>query len=156
LQRRARFGPVTIGMVSEDAPVKGRIAAWEDRHRVVVVRGSLVALLLIAVVLFLVLRGGAGRQTCALYAHSSKTYLVIRGPGSSKEARRVCTLLANRLSRAGGERFSVSTGSKYSGEVRVCAFHGNSAEADIYAKRPDAQARRLCQAVKSGGIGPVT
>jgi hypothetical protein len=110
---------------------------------VAVVRGSLVALPLIAVVLFLVLRGGADRQTCALYAHKSKIYLVIRAPGSSKEAHRVCTLLANELTRAGGGRFSVSTGSNYSREVRVCAFHGNQAAADIYAKRPDAQARSL-------------
>jgi hypothetical protein len=147
-------GPVTIATVSEDAPAKGRIAAWEDRHRVAALRGSLVALLLVAaVVLFLVLHKGSGWQTCALYGHSSQLYLVIRAPGSRAEARRVCRLLADTLSRAGGGRFSASTRSDYSGEVRVCAFHGNSAEVDIYAKHPDAPlARRICQVLKTGPL----
>lgn len=140
---------VTIGPVSEDAP-KGRIAAWEDRHRGVATRGSLVALLLIAaVVLFLVFRGGSGKHTCALYNHSSKMHLVIRAPGSSGETRRVCRLLASELSGAGSGRFSASSGSTdFNGEMRACAVSGNQAEVAVYAKRRTASTRALCSLIE--------
>ena len=145
-------GPVTIGVVSEDDPAKGRIAAWEDRHRAAVTRGSLIALLLVAVVLFLVFRGGSGRQTCALYDHSSKTYLVIRAAGSSGEVRRDCRLLASKLSIAGVGRFSASTGSNnFGGEVRVCAAHGPQGEVDLYARRRTGSTLILCSLLDPTG-----
>jgi hypothetical protein len=145
--------------VSEDAPAKGRIAAWEDRHRTAVTRGSLVGLLLIAVVLFLVLRGGSNRQTCSLFHRSlPRMYLVIRAPGSSREARQVCTQLAATLSTAGEGRFSTSAGSDdYSDEAQACAFHRPSVDIAIYARRRAApHVRKLCRFYKSGRSGPLT
>lgn len=149
-------GPVTIGVVSEDAPVKGRIAAWEDRHRGAVVKGSLVALLLIAaMVSFLVLRGDASPEPCAMHQSGSQVYLVLHPRAGTDWERRDCARLAEGLSAQSEQGlFVVKAKSDYG--LLVCSVRGALGEMDIYAKRRSAWTRAMCSFIKGPAGGTST
>jgi hypothetical protein len=92
--------------------------------------------------------GGAGRPACTIYDHSSKMYLVFRGPGSAQEARRACSRLSEEL-QAHRSSFGASKGNgDYSGDIRVCAVHGAGGELDIYDTRSNRLARGLCRSFR--------
>lgn len=132
--------------------MKGRIAAWEDRHRRAVMRGWLVAPLLIAaVVLFLVLHGGAGPAPCAMHQNGSHVYLVLHPRAGTGWERRDCARLAETMSSAippqsGEGLFVVEAKSDYG--LLLCSADGAGGELDIYARQASAWTRAFCSFLK--------
>lgn len=96
--------------------------------------------------------GGTRSASCTIYDTSSRFYLVLRAPGSAREAHLACSSFV-RTARQAGESWSLTKGKEnYSRDVRVCALRGRIGQMEIYDSRSEHFGRHFCKVLRSGSL----